>query len=432
MTRTRVDGILMLYHHWLAPNAPTIMEHVGAFERYSRFKVWAVNTEMGYPGALDSLDFRIVVLHYSIFGWLPFCISDRFLRYLEASRASFKVAFFQDECRYWPQRAEFINRSQINCVYTLVEPKYFGATYQKYTRSPKLVYTLPGYVGDELVFLASHLSKPSADRTIDIGYRGRQLPYLYGRGAMEKHWIGIRFRDLAGGLGLKLDIESEERKRIYGEKYYAFLANCRAVLGVEAGVSIFDIDDVVRPQYEKLLAENPRISFEEAYAQLLHRYEDNIPYRTISPRHFEAAALRVCQILFEGKYSGVMEPMVHYISLKKDFSNFAEVVRLFKDERLRQEIVDNAYRDLIASGRYSYRRFVESFDQELLSAGFAPGITPSQSDEVTNLLDRGSTYRLLRARATSLRYRQFPGRRFVKLFARPLLEKVKTMRQERS
>ena len=59
----------------------------------------------------------------------------------------------------------------------------------------------------------------------------------------------------------------------------------------------------------------------------LPRWEDNVYYRTISPRHFEAAAFRICQVLFEGRYSGVLEPMVHYIPLKKDFSNIDEVIR---------------------------------------------------------------------------------------------------------
>jgi hypothetical protein len=426
-----INGILLLYHHWLAPNAPTIMEHVNAFARSSRFKVWTVNTELGFPDTLDDLDFQIIVLHYSIFGWLPFYISDRFLRYLQRSESSHKIAFFQDECRYWPQRAEFINRYGIGCVYTLLDPAYFGATYLKYTRVPKLVYTLPGYVSDDLVTLARQLTKPSVDRTIDIGYRGRQLPYLYGRGSQEKHVIGVQFRERAADLGLRMNIESGEEKRIYGEKYYEFLANCRGVLGVEAGVSIFDIDDTVRPQYERLIAENPRITFNEAYAKLLYRFEDMIPYRTISPRHFEAAALRVCQILFEGNYSGIMQPMVHYIPLKKDFSNLDEVVRLFKDEGFRRELTENAYRDLIASGRYSDRRFIESFDQEILAEGFTPGIPASQAQEVTDLLDRGSAYRHLRARITSVRYRPFPGRKIVRLFARPVLEKLRSLTQER-
>jgi len=432
MTRTSVPGILLLYHHPLAPSAPTIMEHVRAFEQYSRFKVWAVNTELGFPGALEGLDFRIVVLHYSLFGWRPFYLTAPFLRYLDASPSSYKIAFFQDEHRYWPQRAEFINHYQVGCVYTLVEPAYFEVTYLKHTRVPALIYTLTGYVSDDLVRLARRLTRPSGERPIDVGYRGRQLPFLYGRGSQEKHWIGVRFREHARGLGLKLSIESEEGKRIYGERYYEFLASCRATLGVEAGVSIFDIDDTVRPQYERLLAEHPRISLEEAEASLLHRFEDNIPYRTISPRHFEAAALRVCQILFEGKYSGVMEPMVHYIALKKDFSNFDEVLRRFQDERAREEITENAYRDLVASGRYSYRRFIEGFDQGLLAAGMAPAVPEALADEVTRLLDRGSAYRLVRTRITSLRYRPFPGRKYVRMVAKPVLTRLRHLRQERS
>jgi hypothetical protein len=320
------------------------------------------------------------------------------------------VAFFQDEYRYWPQRAELLNRCGIPCVYTLVEPPYFADTYRKHTRVPRLVYTLPGYVSDNLLSLARRFATPDEHRTIDIGYRGRQLPFWFGKGSQEKHRIGVRFRDRAAGLGLKLDIESEEEKRLYGDRYYEFPANCRGVLGVEAGVSIFDIDDVVRPHYERLLAENRRITFEEAHTRLLHRFEDNIPYRTISPRHFEAAAFRVCQILFEGKYFGIMQPMVHYIPLKKDFSNFDEVIHRFKDVRLRQQLTENAYQDLIASGRYSYQRFIQGFDEELLAAGLTPDIPVTKMHEVTDLLARGSRYKYACAWINSLRDRPFPGR----------------------
>lgn len=419
-----INGILLLYHWWLVPNAPTIAEHMGAFERHSRFKVWAVNTALEFPAGLSDLDFQIIVLHYSLFGWYPFSLSKRFLEYVERSHRSYKIAFFQDEYRYWPQRVELINRCKIQCVYTLLQPANFKDTYLKYTHAPKLISTLPGYVSDDLMSVAQELTKPERDRTIDIGYRGRRLPYLFGRGSQEKHEIGRRFRERAHSLGLKLDLESREDKRLYGRKYYSFLADCRAVLGVEAGVSICDIDDVVRPAYERLLAENSRISIEEAHAQLLYRYEDNIPYRTISPRHFEAAALRVCQILFEGEYSGVMKAMVHYIPLKKDFSNFDEVIHQFKNKKLRHDLTENAYRDLIASGRYSYRRFVEGFDEELSSAGFKSEIATSRLQQVTELLNRGITYRRFRTRITSLRYRHFPGRRFVAPMARSVLRRV--------
>ena len=50
-----VNGILILYHHHLKANAPTIMEHVNSFSNHSRFAVWEVNTELGFlRGIKDS------------------------------------------------------------------------------------------------------------------------------------------------------------------------------------------------------------------------------------------------------------------------------------------------------------------------------------------------------------------------------------------
>jgi hypothetical protein len=68
----------------------------------------------------------------------------------------------------------------------------------------------------------------------------------------------------------------------------------------------------------------------------------------------------------------VMEPMVHYIPLRKDFSNFDEVVRLFRDDDVRRSLTENAHRDLIASGRYSYEALIEGFDEDMLAAGLEP------------------------------------------------------------
>ena len=146
------------------------------------------------------------------------------------------------------------------------------------------------------------MTVPEEQRTIDIGYRGRRLAYYMGRGAQEKHEIGRGVLERAAAAGLRVDIDTEESSRLYGDSWYRFMANCRAVLGVEAGVSIFDIDDVVRPACEKWLADHPAATFEETSAAVLAPFEDNIRYRTISPRHFEAAAFRVCQILFDGEY----------------------------------------------------------------------------------------------------------------------------------
>ncbi|MEK7449087.1 MAG: hypothetical protein AAB019_06345, partial [Planctomycetota bacterium] len=349
-----VNGILLLYHHPLLDNAPTIMDHVNAFSRYSRFKVWNVNTELGFPGGLRRFQFQIIILHYSLCSYPFYQLNADFMNYLGECSSSYKIAFYQDEFRYCRQRFDFINQNNINCVYTLLEPDYFKEVYRKYTNVSKLVYTLPGYFNDHLLKNAERLEKSYDEREIDIGYRGRQLPFYCGKGGQEKHEIGVLFRQKAAGLDLKIDIETDEYKRIYGSSWYRFLSNCRAVLGVEAGVSIFDLEDKVRLECENILRKKPRTSFPELSKIILNQRENNIYYRTISPRHFESAVFRVSQILFEGKYSGIMRPMVHYLPLKKDFSNFDEVVKQFKNKSLWREITENAYNDLIASGRYSY------------------------------------------------------------------------------
>ncbi|MHB8693433.1 MAG: hypothetical protein ACYDHH_19530 [Solirubrobacteraceae bacterium] len=405
------NGILLLYHHPMRKNAPTVMEHVEAFPRHSRFNVWSVNTEFGCPRFLKfrELDFEIVVLHYSLFGAAPYRLDEYFLAYLAGTKA-YKVAFFQDEYHYCTPRFALLNDYDVDCVYTLVEPEHWSRVYGKYTNVPKLVYTIPGYASDALSEQAGNLTKPDAERTIDIGYRGRTLPPYMGRGAQEKADIGRRVLERAAGSALNVDIAVDERSRIYGHNWFAFLANCKATLGTEAGVSIFDTEDVVRAKYEQLVADRPDIAREDVFAALAP-WEDNIYYRTISPRHFEAAALRICQILYEGTYSGILEPMVHYIPLAKDFSNWEEVVRRFQDEGIRRELTQNAYHDLIETGQYSYRAFVESFDAELAASGLIPRLDAAHAEAITVRVDRDGR----RAKRSSLSRRAidvpFPGRR---------------------
>jgi len=417
-----LNGILLLYHHPILPSPPTIMEHVNAFERYSRFKVWKVNTEFGFPKVLDRLQFQIIVLHYSLFGSWPYRLDERFCDYLQRSVSSYKTAFFQDEYRFCQQRFSFINQYDVNHIYTRVRPAYLKDVYHKYTRLRKLTYTLAGYVSDDLIEKAQRITLPPRRRKIDIGYRAYGLPFYMGKGAQEKIEIATGFCERARGLDLKLDIETSVQHRIHGKAWHQFLANCRACLGVEGGVSIFDLEGVVYAEWERIIASNPTITFAEFQqmaGEILQAWENNIPYRSFTPRHFEAAALRVCQILFEGEYSGMMQPMVHYIPLKRDLSNFDDVIRMFKDEALRRELTGNAYRDLIASGQYSYRRFIESFDDRLMKAGLQPGAAVDGVDEVTLFLNR---WQSLQRPKKFLRYYPFPGRRKLVSFYKRLLK----------
>ena len=79
----------------------------------------------------------------------------------------------------------------------------------------------------------------------------------------------------------------------------------------------------------------------------------------ISPKIFESISLLTALILFECSYSDIVKPYVHYIPLKKDYSNVEELFeKLFDDEYLKQ-LTDQAFNDIILSQKYSYQHFIK-------------------------------------------------------------------------
>src|SRR4029079_14625889 len=145
----------------------------------------------------------------------------------------------------------------------------------------RIVTGLPGYAGPELAERGKRFSIPDAERPVDIGYRGRQIPAYRGRGALEKSEIGEWFRERPAGSGLVLDIEVGEGSRLYGPDWDRFMAGCRAFLGTESGVSCFDLEDEVRTEYETLLAGGGEPTVGRLEQGALGRWDWNIPYRTI-------------------------------------------------------------------------------------------------------------------------------------------------------
>lgn len=350
-----VDGVLLLYNG-LYPGPPDIPESVRAFERCSRYPVFPVDLFFGYPDGLDRARFQAVVLHYTMFYTDLEPLSDRVRDYLARDSDAFKVAFLQDEQAFLRQQLDFCNRYGIDCVYTCIQPPYAARVYGS-TPASQIVSYIPGYVGGQLRRTARRMSAPDKGRPIDVGYRGRKAPAEWGAAAREKYEIAIEFARRAEGTGLVLDIETAEDRRLYGRAWPRFIARCKGMLGTESGATIPD----------------PLGS-------------GDIPYRTISPRHFEAAALRTCQILYEGEYSSILVPGVHYIPLKKDFSNFDDVLAEFRRPERRRELTENAFRDLIASERHSYSTFVRSFDSQLDAAGLEAPVHPSLDRQVSALL----------------------------------------------
>ncbi len=414
-----VNGVLLIYYHPLSNNAPTIMDHVKSFGRYSEFKVWEVNTIYGFPAGIKEIQFSLIVLHYSLFGDYPFQLSEKYLNYIGYCKRSAKVAFFQDEYIHCGQRYSIINRLQIDIIYTLLEEKYFDLVYRDRTNVKYIQQTLAGYVPDRLISQISQFARPITEREIDVGYRARQLPYFMGRGGQEKTDISIGFLRHASKKKFRTDVSNDECKRIYGDNWFQFIGNCKFMLGVEAGVSIFDFDGSIEKRCRLFLAKNPEASFNDFFDSFLINVDGNVDYRMISPRIFESAALQTVPLLFSGSYNGIIKPDINYIEIEKDFSNINLVFEKMDNELLIQKIIKNNLL-LISKYELTYHGFIASFDEDVKSklGVMSSDLSNAEKSKVETLINRGFAFRRL---IVFLKYNNFPGRNILKFLHKNLL-----------
>jgi len=343
--------------------AGTIKDHVRAFKAYSKHHVRCfphVGVVANHlPAAIKLSQFDVLVIHYSVY-----LLSQDYLgAEARAEIAAFdgtKVLFVQDEYRQIDLMVSIIRELRINLLFTCVPQHEIDKVYPA-ARLPDVVKitNLTGYVPEGLT---NRRSPGTQDRPIDVGYRARVLPYWLGRLSTDKWRIGPAFVAASRDYGLRCDVSVREEDRIYGDRWIRFLQSCKTTLGVESGASVMDFDGTIQRRVEAFVAANPQATFEEVERRFLFPYDGRIRLNQISPRCFEAAALRTGMILFEGEYSGILAAWRHYIPLRKDLSNIEEVVAAIRDQPRLQAIVDCAYEEIALNPEFSYRRFVERFD----------------------------------------------------------------------
>lgn len=237
------------------------------------------------------------------------------------------------------------------------------------------------------------------NRSIDIGARSdRYNIYVGDDQRVALHEV---FETKARQRGLRADIvlggERFDRKG-----WAAFLGNTKATIATEAGSDFLDRDDSLSAEVTALLRKQrsglvirhqslprrlsrmllPRAArhwvakrLASAMVEDVHLYQnvdDDVietvrsqvfrperiapfPTKVISSRHFDAAACKTLQILMPGRYNDMLKPGRHFIELDRDFSNIDEVLDQCTDLSFCQNMVDDAFDDLMASHTYAHR-----------------------------------------------------------------------------
>ena len=362
----------------------TVFEHLTSFSKYSKHSSFFCHQDQSSIFNLDLSLFDAIVIHYSI--RLPFNqISDSTSDALKHF-SGLKALFIQDEYDGTYRTWEWIKRLDIKLVFTVTPPNSVNTLYPKeefpFTR---FVSVLTGYVPDEMADIYS-ATLPS-ERELIVGYRGRALPIRYGKLGQEKVAVGKLVKQYCDSKNIKNDIAWTEDSRLYGSEWYNFLSSCRSMLGSESGSNVLPWNDLLDIRIEDFRKSNPKVSDDEIYKHLVEPFEIPGLMNQVSPRVFEAIASRTTLVLFEGSYSGVVLPGLHYISLKKDGSNLDEVFELLSDGDYIDKMTETAYRDVVASGLYGYPAFVQMIDEQMTLSFSLLQQKASLVEHVTKVID---------------------------------------------
>ncbi len=351
--------LLMCNRPHTKKDAATIIDHIDSFVNYSQHSVYLLSNILHFSKQLNLNKFDVLVVHYSLTLLGNFYLSDNIKKKISEFKG-LKVVFIQDEYRRVNAIHKEINTLGFDILYTCVPNSEIEKVYPTAVFSSlRKINTLTGYVPEDLILRVTPLMN---DRPIEVGYRARKVPFWLGFLGAEKFQIADKFYDYGKAYKIKMDISYKEKSRYYGMRWINFIASCRTMLGVESGASIFDFTGAIERKVEKYQIFNPKASFEEIHSLFLKKHEGKIVLNQISPRCFEAIALKTVLILYEGSYSGILKPWRHYIPLKKDFSNIKKVVNIIKSVNTLQKIADCAYQEIALNPDYSYKEFIRSFD----------------------------------------------------------------------
>ncbi|AWB67774.1 hypothetical protein C2869_15675 [Saccharobesus litoralis] len=334
-------------------SAVVVNDHIKGITEFSKHQYHIenpiFNEKLAY--SIELANFDCVFIHYSICILLDTYIHQK-LREKLINFQGIKIVNIQDEYRWINQIKHSMVELGINGIVSAMSAELIEKVYGCNLLNGVIkVDSLPGYVSSELLSITP---KPINERKVDVVYRGRKLQYWLGELAQEKHQIAAKARKYMSNKGYIYDIESDETKRIYGNDWFDFIQQSKCTLGVEGGASIFDFDGSIEQEVREYIDNRPDASFEEVSKNILYKYEGNIVCKRISPRIFEAIALGTVQILFEGEYDNILIPNVHYLELKKDFSNFPDILEKLKDLDFLQGIADAARNDIVCSNKYHF------------------------------------------------------------------------------
>ena len=290
-----------------------------------------------------------------------------------------KIAFPQDDASHGAVLDLFLGWLHVDAVYTVL-PGHIELIYPVTSRQADFFPTFAGLIDDRSIEELQAMARPFDERRWQIGQRVTMHPAWGGRLSQLKGLAALAVQEEARRRGVAENISVDESDVFFGDDWYRFLGDCRLVVGAEGGMSVWDPYGAIEASVAAYCAAHPRAAFDEIADNCFPGLDGRFSFPVITPRVFEAALMGCGQILVEGAYDGIIEASRHYIPLKADFSNLAEVFEAVGNRGRVHALIDATRRDLVDSPRYRFSTLVaEVF--EYIDRQSQPAGTPSSADE---------------------------------------------------
>lgn len=362
--------ILVIYRHFGADcrMRDAVYSHLHTLDGLPAASILYFNAALGVPSWLRHYGPHAVVLHTTFLGmrWLPLFPLVRRQSHWLAELNVPVVALPQDEYDHAHILDQWLSEMGTSSVYSNFGSDHWPMLYPVVSKRARMHECLTGYISSETAERVANGVKDWRERTYDVVYRATRLPYWFGTHGQLKHEIADVTIACASAMGLKYDISTDPQDTILGADWLSFLGSGRAVVGTESGSSVLDPTGAIRHRIRALLRQSPGLTLAEISEHMPPGWDQHA-FLALSPRHLEAVITKTCQILVDGRYSGVLVPGRHYISLRRDFSNMRDALASLVDGDRCRERVDQAYRDVWLSGKYTYLAFGGRILEEIMA-----------------------------------------------------------------
>lgn len=284
------------------------------------------------------------------------------------------IALPQDDYMCSESRDNWYVIMNVNAVFPVCDEETWPKLIPKYLKGTGQV--LQGYTSYMTPALRRQrdLWLPFNKRTIDIGYRTLGQPRTPNRMGQLKYDIAQKIQSDTALDGMNIDVSSDLRDQIRGEKWLEFLGNSKASIATPSGSSI----RVPNHASLRMLTEaTDRGRRGIDLLEILKEDDLDTDYEALSPRNFECAALGTVQILTPGHYGGMFVSGLNSLSIDSDASNLNALIPRISDDTYMQKIAAKAAADFLSNSTLQ----IESLIQQVNSI-ISHGDSSSSQDMV--------------------------------------------------